>query len=418
MVVDRARALKDRASGLASDALLTSGSSVAATGLAAVTSIVIARALGPVDRGVWAVVASLSAIVSTVVPLGLPYALGYALARAEPLERRSVVAAGATAAVLAATLAGAVTLGIALIAQPGDIGAGMAALAGAIATATVIHHVGQQAMLTGVGLRLYVAVQLTPVLTMLPAVVAIAIATRLSVAATATASAASTALAGVVAVMALRGRGLMGAAAPRSMWRRLRPYGSFAVMTFGTLALTQIVHRLDLLIVDGYLGERQTGLYAVAVQLGDVLLVVPAAVGAVMFRRGATDAHDHYADALRALRAATAFSLLAACVVAIGAQPLVQVLFGDAYAGSVGAARWLLPGVVVLGAQSVVSNYVASRGRPRAVLTAWMTAALFSVIADLVIVPRHGIEGAAAVSTVAYLLVLGLHVPPMRALRP
>jgi O-antigen/teichoic acid export membrane protein len=73
---------------------------------------------------------------------------------------------------------------------------------------------------------------------------------------------------------------------------------------------------------------------------------------------------------------------------------------------------------VLLGLQSVISNYVASRGRPRAVLVAWTASAVFGIAADLWAIPQFGIAGAAAVSSLSYLLVLLLHVQALLALRP
>jgi O-antigen/teichoic acid export membrane protein len=74
--------------------------------------------------------------------------------------------------------------------------------------------------------------------------------------------------------------------------------------------------------------------------------------------------------------------------------------------------------VVLLGAQSLVSNYIASRGRLRSVLGAWLTAAALGLGLDLVVIPYGGIIAAAIVSSVSYLVVLGMHVRALLALRP
>lgn len=418
----RARALVGARGAVLGDALLTSGASVVATGVAGLTSIVIARELGPEGRGSWAVVTSIASLTSTIIPLGLPIAVGYGITRTKSGDRARLVQAGARGAVAAAVVAAGVALAAAAIANPGGIGVLTIVLSGAMAAALVLHHFGQQAVLTGVTLAWYAVVQLTPVVLMLVAVVAVAVAGSLSLPTLAAISAVSAATAATVAAVGLARRRLSptGRIVPgaRETARLLRPYLSFALMTFATLSLTQVVHRVDVLIVAGYLGERQAGLYAVATQVGDVLLVVPAALGAVMFRRGATDVHGHWEDALHTLAWTAAFAVAIAIAVGTVAVPLVRMLFGPDYEGSVEPLRWLLPGIVVLGVQSVVSSYVASRGRPAAVLVAWLTAAVFGILADFFVVPRHGIVGAAVVSSASYLLVLGLHVPPLRSLRP
>ncbi|MGI8513294.1 MAG: lipopolysaccharide biosynthesis protein [Solirubrobacteraceae bacterium] len=422
LIVGRARALIGARGAVAGDALLTSAGSILATGIAAFTSIIIARELGPEGRGSWAVVSSIAVLTSTIVPLGLPIAVGYGIARVQSADRARLLQAGARGAVAAAAIAAFAALAVAAIARPDGVDAPTMALVGAMAAALVLHHFGQQCLLTGGTLPWYVAVQLTPVAFMLVAVVAIALAGSLTVSALSAISAASASVAAALAVAGLARHGLEPVGrlvrGARETARMLRPYLPFAMMTFATLSLTQIVHRVDVLIVAGYLGEGQAGLYAVATQVGDVLLVVPAALGVVVFRRGATATEGHWKDALGTLAGTAAFAAALAVAVGVAAAPLVRTLFGSDYEGSVEPLRWLLPGVVLLGLQGVVSNYVASRGRPGAVLVAWLTSAVFGIVADLFVVPRHGIVGAAIVSSVSYLLVLGLHVPPMRALRP
>jgi O-antigen/teichoic acid export membrane protein len=137
-----------------------------------------------------------------------------------------------------------------------------------------------------------------------------------------------------------------------------------------------------------------------------------------MFRRGSTSAAKHWEDALRSIRWTVAAGLAMALVIEVFASDVVRLLFGERYEASVVAVRLLLPGIVLLSAQSVISAYVASRGRPRAVLLAWLSGGTFGVVADLIVIPIDGIRGAALVSTLSYGLVLGLHISALRRLRP
>jgi O-antigen/teichoic acid export membrane protein len=179
-----------------------------------------------------------------------------------------------------------------------------------------------------------------------------------------------------------------------------------------------VTQRVDVLLVLGLRGVRDAGLYAVASQFGDLLLIFPAALGYVMFRRGSTSTAEHWTDALRSIRWAAIAGLAAALVLEVIASDVVRLLFGARYQPSVAAVRLLLPGIVVLSVQSVISAYVASRGRPRVVLFAWLAGATFGLVADLIVIPTAGIRGAALVSTLSYCLVLGLHIFALRRLRP
>ena len=219
--------------------------------------------------------------------------------------------------------------------------------------------------------------------------------------------------------MLLRRRGLLDGAGlrPRTAVDASAPALVYSLITFATIALTHVVQRVDVLLVNGYEGAHDAGLYAVAVQFADLLLVVPAALGLVVFRRGASTPRGAWPDFLRVVRWAAVCGAIAAVALIALAGSLLPFLVGDDYADAADAARILAPGAAVLGVQSVVSHYVASRGRPAAVLVAWTAGAALTILGNLWAIPRYGIEGAAAVSSASYVLVLALHVVAARRVR-
>lgn len=406
---------------LGKDAALMTGSSVAATALGAVASIVIARELGVAGRGEWAVIGSLAVLVGTVGTMGLPAAGAYGAARV-PASLRPAFVRAALIAALALGLAAAVVY--LLIAEASDpVGAENALLlGGAIAGALVLHHVVQQVVLTTAPFAWFAAAQALPAAAMLAAVASVAAIGDLSLVAVVAVSAGSSLLGALVGLVGLVSGGVLPArpalARASEMADVLRPYAGYALVTLATIGLTQVVHRVDILIVEAYGGAHDAGLYATAVQVGDVLLVAPAAVGLVLFRRGATEVEGHWDDAVRSIGWTAALAALTALIVGILAPSLIRLVFGDPFVDGSSALRWLLPGVVLLSVQSVVSNYVAGRGRPRAVLLAWGTAACVGIALDFVLVPAYGIDGAGIASTVSYVTVLAMHLPAMRSMRP
>ena len=401
--------------------MLTTNASLATTVLAALGSLLIARALGPAGRGDWAVISALALLIGTVGTLGVPTAVSYGLAQLPYARRAMYLRAALCAALLLAMLAGTACTAVALMLTLGDAPTLVLALSGCISAAVVMHQIVQHAVLTGGTLRWYAAAQIAPPALTLLALGMLAASGSLSVLAVTAVSALSGASGAAVALRGLQRAGLLRR---RPLWlplrevvTTLRPDLTYAVTTFATISLSQVVHRVDVLLVSGYKGSTAAGLYAVAVQVADLLMVVPAALGMVLFRRAATSVSGHWGDALRTLAWTAPIAAAAALLVGVAAGSLIEGFFGAEFAGAVAPLRWLLPGVVLLGLQSLVSSYLAGRGRPRAVLYAWTIAAAFTIVADLIVVPVHGIEGAAIVSSVSYLLVLGLHVKPLLDIR-
>ena len=409
-----------REGSLVSDAMLGAVGSVLSTGLSGIASIVIARELGVTGRGRWAVISSLAVLVATIASSGLPIAAAYASAQARESERARTVQAALTLAAVLALVAGASYLVVAaIIHPPAPSAAVIAALV--IPITSVCYTVALRVALTIASMRWYAAAQISASLVTLLAVIALGATTHLTVLMVVITSAGGQVAGAVISLAALRRhRALRRWLVIRatSAARMLRPYLSYALITFATLSLTQIVQRFDVLLVNGFRGPHAAGLYSVAVSFTDLLLVVPGALGFVMFRRGARSTPAHFSEALVVLRWTGAFALGASLVVLIVANRLVPLIFGSAYHGSIGPLRWLLPGTIAFSLQSVLSNYLASRGRPRIVLVAWLTGAVIGIGADLFVIPAYGIAGAAVVSSASYLVVTGMHVQALRSIRP
>ncbi|NDD28795.1 MAG: hypothetical protein EB084_11070, partial [Proteobacteria bacterium] len=162
------------------------------------------------------------------------------------------------------------------------------------------------------------------------------------------------------------------------------------------------------LIVGHALGPHETGLYSIAVSLGDQLLLLPTSLAAVIFPRlsAEPDAATRFRAALRAT-AVTALllgTLTAACV---AVSPwLIETLFGAAFANAAVAWRWLAPGVFLYGLEIVIAQYLSGSGFPPAVMGLWIVIAAGNLGATLWAVPRYGIMGAAAVTSGTYAVLL------------
>lgn len=414
-------ALRLRAGRLEGEAALTSLGSVLNAALAGVSSIVIARALGVDARGAWAVISSLALFVGFLAMLGLPTAAAYAAGRTSGAERARIVQSALAIGVVLAVFAAAVYVVTALFAGPSGVHRTVVLAGGLIAAGTVVSQVVQSIVLTAGPLRWFAGMQVLTALAVLVAIVAAAAGNALTVGLLVGISSASTALAAFLGLRALAACGALGSerlvSSVRAATPVLRPYLTYALMTFATLSLTRVVQRFDVLLVNGFRGEHAAGLYATAAQFGDLMLIVPSAVGFALFRRGARGVAGHWEDAQQAIRWTAVVCGAGAVVIFALAGPLVDLTFGTAYHGSVRALTWLLPGLVCLGVQSVISSYVASRGRPRAVLVAWLAGAVVGVALDLVAIPKWGIAGAAAVSSLSYAVVVVLHVRALHQVR-
>lgn len=176
-----------------------------------------------------------------------------------------------------------------------------------------------------------------------------------------------------------------------------------------TILLTFLVLRSDMLLINAMLPPSSVGVYGVAVQGADALILLPALAGLILFPRIASrDRPESAVLTATAARHTVALVVVMAAATAALALWVVPLLFGAPYRGAVVPLWILLPGVVCYAVQTILQNDLAGRDYPAALPVAWAAALALNVTLNVALLPRLGIAAAAASSTAAYALALAL----------
>ena len=214
---------------------------------------------------------------------------------------------------------------------------------------------------------------------------------------------------GLLVVVALAAALLRGSLGPRwDIKATRRNFGralSLGVRgQFGNLA-TFLNYRLDVFVVNYFLGPAQVGLYAIGVLVSESLWQIPHAAATALFPRTVRTVDE----------GATEFTclivrhvLLVACVsgvaLALVAPFLIPIIFGARYSASIAVVWWILPGTIALAVGKVVSADLAARCRPGFSSIFACVSLIVTAFLDFILIPRMGINGAALASSAAYLM--------------
>jgi O-antigen/teichoic acid export membrane protein len=182
-----------------------------------------------------------------------------------------------------------------------------------------------------------------------------------------------------------------------------------------------LVLKSDVVLVSYLRGDVETGYYAIAVGLADILLMLPTVVGTVLFPRlsALTDVGEKWRLARRVLGVMAPVMVLGlAATLAVG-RPLIRLAYGRAFEPAFSAVAWLVPGIFCLAVNMILMNLFASCGMPRIVVVSPLVALAFNVAGNLLVIPRLGFVGAAVTSSGAYalMLVMSLFYVRVRLLR-
>ncbi len=400
------------------------GSSVAALTLARMVAILAqfaagvlaARLLRPEALGVASVGLSVGWAVSIVANAGLNVSAIYYLGR-RPDDRTRIVQALVPLAGAALTLAMLVAVALAPIvgrtalqAQgTGSVPWSLFVTAGLLAIATIAYEIAGATLLGINDRRSFVLGDIVRSIAILLAVVVLLVGPLR----TATGYVAATALGvvGPAVFLMLRVRSHTGTLAPR--WDPGFARDAIRTGLKGQLGniLTFVNLRLDALLVPVFVSLDSAGVYFVATRVSEVVAQLSTAAAAMLFPHvAASTDRTSTVTTQRAGRLTLTATLAAGAVIATVSAPLLGLVFGAGYRRGTWALVLLLGAMLPLGLGRILSADLKGRGRVGVVSIAAGIGAAVTVAADVALLPRWGIAGAAVASILAYGTTAGVLV--------
>jgi len=165
-----------------------------------------------------------------------------------------------------------------------------------------------------------------------------------------------------------------------------------------------LLFRLDLLIVKYFRGAAEAGVYAVASQVGLLLMLVPAVISSLLLPRVAGERDASGALACRMTRH-TVLVMAVICLVAVPVLFALPLVYGAPFADARTQALILLPGVFLMSISGVLSNHFSGTGLPLVIPLFWVATLVFNTVLNFALVPEFGARGAAFSSAISYTLI-------------
>lgn len=166
------------------------------------------------------------------------------------------------------------------------------------------------------------------------------------------------------------------------------------------------VSRAGVLLLERYAGVDEIGIYSVAIQFADVLMIVPATVALVLFPDLLKEQLEHrFARTMRTTGKIAMLMAILCVLTGFVATWIVPILFGEAFVPAVQVLWWMLPGVFFLSLANIVSQYLATKGIPLANVWAWLGGLVFLLATSSYLIARWGALGAAAGLSMTYILL-------------
>jgi O-antigen/teichoic acid export membrane protein len=182
----------------------------------------------------------------------------------------------------------------------------------------------------------------------------------------------------------------------------MRQYGSYALRAYLPNLVQYGMLRMDVPVIQVLAGTTAVAMYAVALPFAEALLLLPVAVGLVMFPQVTSGEVDRAATQRIAAAVMITTAALAA-VIAVAAPIVVPDLYGSPYRDSVTVVWSMLPGLIIFSTARTTQTYLSGTDNLRPVVIAAAAGVTAGLISLLALVPRFGAVGAGAADSAGYI---------------
>lgn len=164
-------------------------------------------------------------------------------------------------------------------------------------------------------------------------------------------------------------------------------------------------YRLDMFLVAIFLDPAAVGFYSIAVGIAETFWMLPGAIAAVLFPRISSLNSAEANNLTPGIARHTFFIIFVlSLILAFLAKQLIKTLFGSLFLPSVMPLLILLPGIIALGGAKTLTADLAGRGKPQFGTYASFASLAVNIPLNIWLIPKWGISGAAFSSSVAYII--------------
>ena len=181
----------------------------------------------------------------------------------------------------------------------------------------------------------------------------------------------------------------------------MREAASYSFKAYANHLATYLSYRADIIIVGYLAGAETVGIYSIAVMAAELMWYVPKALAQALLSKS-MQTGEQSADmlALRSSRVTAGLMLVICVVAAVLINPLIRLFYGADFLPAALPFFVLLPGVWLNGISQVLFANLTSKG----LLYPWIAVltAAANVAINIALVPRLGAIGAGLASTLSY----------------
>lgn len=179
----------------------------------------------------------------------------------------------------------------------------------------------------------------------------------------------------------------------------------FGLIAFAANIISFLLYRIDYWFVKEYCDAADLGNYIQASKLAQVFFILPGMLAGIIFPLTAGGHRQYVNDMLATIsRLIFMFYIFTCGILASTGYWLFPALFGTSFKNMYIPFLLLIPGILALSTLYTLTAYYAGKNEISVNIKGASIALIFMIVADILFIPKYGINAAAIVSSVSYLV--------------
>lgn len=186
-------------------------------------------------------------------------------------------------------------------------------------------------------------------------------------------------------------------------WPLMRETYSFGLRSYVQILAQHLLLRVSFYMVSYFLGAAQVAFYTIALRFTELVLEIPQAIGLVLYPRLAALPEDEvHRLTAQTCRRTLMVTIPAAVALALLGPWVIVLWYGPAFAPATGPLPWAAAAVALMSIYVIVTRDFTSRAQQRVNTLSGLVALISNSILCYILIPRFGINGAAMATAFSY----------------
>ena len=179
----------------------------------------------------------------------------------------------------------------------------------------------------------------------------------------------------------------------------------YSMMAFMANIIFFLLYRIDYWFVKEYCSSSDVGNYIQVSKIAHVFFILPGIIAGTVFPLTAGGQDENINKILPSISRLILMIYTFICtLLAITGYWLFPFVFGPGFINMYVPFLLLIPGILGLSTLYMLTAYFAGKNKMRINIIGALIALLFIIIADIIFIPRYGINAAALISSIGYII--------------